>query len=44
MNKVVTLKLIRERFKLKDKDKPRVNLKYLALDEKKFRDAKYMHS
>jgi len=27
---VITLRLLRQRFKLKDKDKPRVNLKYLV--------------
>ena len=30
INKVATFRLIRERFKLKDKDKLRVNLKHLV--------------
>jgi len=29
-NKIAVFRLMRERFKLKDKDKPRVDLKYLA--------------
>lgn len=30
MNKVITLRSTQERFKLKDKDKPRVNLRHQA--------------
>ena len=30
VNKGLTFRSLRQRFKLKDKDKPRVNLKYLA--------------
>ena len=78
VNNIVVIRLIQERFKLKDKDKLRVNLKHLAyymlvwiayiddiynihrilkdkyrkyliriywiIDEKWYRDAKYIHS
>jgi len=30
VSNIVAFRLVRERFKLKDKDKPRVNLKHLA--------------